>query len=133
MYLRSITAVRLPWEANVQARYLPASPLPSTTTSYSSAMDSVTFRKDRHGPRGGRERTALRHSAASAIIEGGHCISGPSDDSPFKGYTLSLRGGLGETSEARSRRPRVDMCATPPSTNSWMPVTKLESRGEAMP
>src|SRR3954449_12205828 len=82
-YLRSMTATFFPWEARVQARYLPASPLPSTTTSYSSAMDSVTFWYGRTGPRGGRERrgprvdgpaksrreAAPRHSAASAIIE----------------------------------------------------------------
>src|SRR5947209_19948504 len=36
-YLRSMTATFCPWEARVQARYFPASPLPSTTTSYSSA------------------------------------------------------------------------------------------------
>lgn len=35
-YLRSMTAVRIPFFANVQAMYLPASPLPSTSTSYSS-------------------------------------------------------------------------------------------------
>jgi hypothetical protein len=51
-YLRSMTATFLPWEARVQARYLPASPLPSTTTSYSSAMDSVTFWKGRDGAAG---------------------------------------------------------------------------------
>jgi hypothetical protein len=42
-YLRPTTATFFPWEARVQARYLPASPLPGTTTSYSSAIASVTF------------------------------------------------------------------------------------------
>src|ERR1700730_13746733 len=37
----SLTATRLPWEASVQARYLPASPLPSTTTSYSSGSAMI--------------------------------------------------------------------------------------------
>src|SRR5208337_4208748 len=35
-YLRSISAVRFPDPARCQAMYLPASPLPSTTASYSS-------------------------------------------------------------------------------------------------
>lgn len=35
-YLRSITAVRSPFFAKVQAMYLPGSPLPSTRTPYSS-------------------------------------------------------------------------------------------------
>ena len=52
-YFRSITATFFPWEASVQARYLPASPLPSTTRSYSSAMDSVTFWYGRDGAAGG--------------------------------------------------------------------------------
>src|SRR6266480_3217117 len=51
-YLRSMTATFFPWEARVQARYLPASPLPSTTTSYSSAMDSNTFWYGRDGAAG---------------------------------------------------------------------------------
>ena len=38
-YRRSITARRFPCEANVQASSLPAAPLPSTTTSYSSGCD----------------------------------------------------------------------------------------------
>src|SRR5438067_13811482 len=82
-YRRSMTATFLPWEARVQARYLPASPLPSTTTSYSSAMDSVTFwyGSGRGRGRAGRGegpawtgvqkaggRNAPRHSAASAMI-----------------------------------------------------------------
>src|SRR5262252_7448601 len=33
---RSMTTARIPFLAKVQAMYLPASPLPSTTTSYSS-------------------------------------------------------------------------------------------------
>jgi hypothetical protein len=48
-YLRSMTATFCPWEATAQARYLSASPLPSTTTSSSSAMHSVTFRKGLDG------------------------------------------------------------------------------------
>ena len=56
----------------------------------------------------------------------GHGIDGPSGDSPFKGHALTVRGGPGETSEGRSRPPRFRLCATPPSTNSSMPVTKLE-------
>ena len=38
-YRRSMTAVRFPCEASVQARSLPAAPLPRTTTSYSSGCD----------------------------------------------------------------------------------------------
>src|SRR5215471_19824214 len=36
IYFRSMTTARIPFLARVQAMYLPASPLPSTTTSYSS-------------------------------------------------------------------------------------------------
>src|SRR5690348_2063474 len=45
IYLRSITIARIPFLARLQAMYLPASPLPSTTTSYSSVVgiDSVSF------------------------------------------------------------------------------------------
>src|SRR6516165_5393150 len=39
IYFRSITTTRIPFLARVQARYLPASPQPSTTTSYSSGCD----------------------------------------------------------------------------------------------
>src|SRR6516164_9899476 len=45
IYFRSMTTARIPFLAEVQALYLPASPLPSTTRSYSSAVvciDSVT-------------------------------------------------------------------------------------------
>src|SRR5260370_32665390 len=42
-YFLSITAARLPWEASVQARYLPASPLPSTTRSYSSGSAMIVL------------------------------------------------------------------------------------------
>jgi hypothetical protein len=38
-YFRSITTTRIPFLAKVQARYLPASPQPSTTRSYSSGCD----------------------------------------------------------------------------------------------
>ena len=40
-YRRSITATRFPCEASVQARSLPAAPLPRMTRSYSSAVDMV--------------------------------------------------------------------------------------------
>src|SRR5215469_433518 len=39
IYFRSITTARIPFLAKVQARYLPASPQPSTTRSYSSGCD----------------------------------------------------------------------------------------------
>ena len=53
---------------------------------------------------GGRDRTeAFRRFGNHRM---GHGVSGPSGDSPFKGYTLTVRGGLGETSEGRSRPPR---------------------------
>src|SRR5215469_18548887 len=39
IYFRSITTARIPFLARVQARYLPASPQPSTTRSYSSGSD----------------------------------------------------------------------------------------------
>ena len=38
-YRRSMTAVRLPCEASVQARSLPGAPLPKTNTSYASSCD----------------------------------------------------------------------------------------------
>src|SRR6516162_8279298 len=37
-YFRSITTVRIPVLARVHAMYFPASPLPNTTTSYSSIV-----------------------------------------------------------------------------------------------
>jgi hypothetical protein len=40
-YFLSITAARCPCDASVQARNLPASPLPNTTTSNSSRFDMV--------------------------------------------------------------------------------------------
>src|SRR5580704_13152844 len=42
-YFRSITTARFPSLANVQARYLPASPLPSTTRSYFSGLEIWSF------------------------------------------------------------------------------------------
>src|ERR1700730_12186767 len=42
-YFRSITTARFPSLANVQARYLPASPLPSTTWSYFSGLEIWSF------------------------------------------------------------------------------------------
>src|SRR5215469_626359 len=39
IYFRSITTARIPFLAKVQAKYLPASPQPSTTRSYSSECD----------------------------------------------------------------------------------------------
>ena len=44
IYFRSITTTLIPFLARVQARYLPASPLPSTTTSYSSGCDMGVHR-----------------------------------------------------------------------------------------
>src|SRR5262245_33323125 len=41
IYRLSMTAVRFPCGASVQARSLPAAPLPRTTTSYSSAADKT--------------------------------------------------------------------------------------------
>src|SRR6478736_6015963 len=41
-YRRSMTAVRLPCEPSVQARSLPAAPLPRTTTSYSSGCAMIS-------------------------------------------------------------------------------------------
>jgi hypothetical protein len=40
---RSITTALFPSLANVQARYLPASPLPSTTMSYFSGLEIWSF------------------------------------------------------------------------------------------
>src|ERR1700675_696395 len=42
-YFRSITTALFPSLANVQARYLPASPLPSTTMSYFSGLEIWSF------------------------------------------------------------------------------------------
>src|SRR3954464_1322319 len=70
-YLRSMTATFCPWEAMAQARYLPASPLPSTTMSYSSAMDSVTFWYGSDGGRGGRERKGRGWTSVKKASLGG--------------------------------------------------------------
>src|SRR6201988_2724660 len=45
IYFRSITTARIPFLAWVQATYLPASPLPRTTTSYCSVgIRGIRFR-----------------------------------------------------------------------------------------
>src|SRR5215468_1093627 len=67
IYFRSITTARIPFLAKVQARYLPASPQPSTTRSYSSGCDMgfafvelVSIRKASTADRKWNERAGIR-------------------------------------------------------------------------
>src|ERR1700730_4822251 len=110
IYFRSMTTARIPFLARVQAMYLPASPLPSTTTSYSSGgdigvcMGSVNYL----GTKNGFQHVPITGAQSSEELIGDFSIDGSHRQDSFDRSAFENRlvrsSGTGRALKAGSFR-----------------------------